>query len=127
MQSDTPRVAQPPDLRPAYRLTARGRQEAEDDRLSLTRSMGSPGSGFTDLALLQQPLAHRRMLKKQTDLGDPRKPSLPPSAGCFLRVMRWVSAPGEQRWTMGTPRSTCVGATLITFQVSSRTAAELAL
>jgi len=42
MQSDTPRVAQPPDLRPAYRLTARGRQEAEDDRLSLLEQILDP-------------------------------------------------------------------------------------
>src|SRR6516225_5418593 len=45
-------------------------------------SMGSPGSGFKDSALLQRPLAHRRVLGKQTDLGHPRKPSPPPSAWC---------------------------------------------
>src|SRR5215831_5027589 len=38
----TSRVAEPPDLEPGYRLAARGRQEAEDDRLSLLERIFDP-------------------------------------------------------------------------------------
>jgi SAM-dependent methyltransferase len=39
---DTSRVAEPPDPGPGYRLAARGRQEAEDDRLSLLECIFDP-------------------------------------------------------------------------------------
>ena len=38
----TSRVAQPPAIGPGYRLAARGRQEAEDDRLSLLERIFDP-------------------------------------------------------------------------------------
>ena len=38
----TSRVAEPPDIGPGYRLAARGRQEAEDDRLSLLERIFDP-------------------------------------------------------------------------------------
>src|SRR6266481_6502869 len=38
----TSKDAKPPDIGPAYRLTARGRQEAEDDRLSLLECILDP-------------------------------------------------------------------------------------
>src|SRR5258708_39844230 len=40
--TDTSGVADPPDLGPGYRLAARGRQEAEDDRLSLLERILDP-------------------------------------------------------------------------------------
>jgi SAM-dependent methyltransferase len=40
--TDASRVAEPPDLGPGYRLAARGRQEAEDDRLSLLERILDP-------------------------------------------------------------------------------------
>src|SRR5215469_1236232 len=46
--------------------------------------MGPPESGFMASAFLQRRLAHRRARGKPTDLGCPRKPSLPPSAGCEI-------------------------------------------
>jgi SAM-dependent methyltransferase len=39
---DTSRVAEPPDLGPGYRLDAGGRQEAEDNRLSLLERIFDP-------------------------------------------------------------------------------------
>src|SRR5947209_6416716 len=39
---DTSRVAEPLDLGPGYRLAARGRQEAEDDRLGLLERIFDP-------------------------------------------------------------------------------------
>ena len=43
-RQDTPRVAEPLDLEPGYRLAARGRQEAEDDRLVLLERIFDPVS-----------------------------------------------------------------------------------
>jgi SAM-dependent methyltransferase len=40
----TSRLAEPPGLGPGYRLDARGRQEAEDDRLGLLERIFDPGS-----------------------------------------------------------------------------------
>ena len=40
--SDTSKVAEQPDLGPGYRLTARGRQEVEDHRLSLLERILDP-------------------------------------------------------------------------------------
>jgi hypothetical protein len=39
---DTSKVAEAPDLGPDYRLDAKGRQEAEDDRLSLLERIFDP-------------------------------------------------------------------------------------
>lgn len=41
---NTSKVTEPPEIGPAYRLTARGREEAEDDRLSLLERLLDPVS-----------------------------------------------------------------------------------
>ncbi len=41
-RQDTCRVTEPLDLEPGYRLDARGRQQAEDDRLSLLEDIFDP-------------------------------------------------------------------------------------
>src|SRR5215472_14035579 len=42
--SDTSKVAEQPDLGPGYRLTGRGRREAEDERLELLERLFDPRS-----------------------------------------------------------------------------------
>ena len=76
--SDTSKVAEQPDLGPGYRLTARGRQEVEDHRLSL-------------LERILDPLSRRRR-----DLVRPGWRCLEVGAGrgsmAVWQWMRWAAA-----------------------------------
>src|SRR5438874_11034411 len=54
-RQDTSRVAEPLDLEPGYRLDARGRQQAEDDRLGLL----DPNSATSRRASAMHPIPSR--------------------------------------------------------------------